>query len=239
MKRVSFLLLLIISTGSFAQWKTIRGNGNIQKEERKVGAFSGIELKGSMNVELRYGSSNSITVEADENLLPYIETSVSNGNLVIKQRNNSSLKHSGKFTIYASTTSLKDISLSGSGNIKGNGNFTTDDNMRISVSGSGNIDLAIISVDNLGISLAGSGDVKISGSNCDNLSASISGSGNIDCYNLKTEDVDVKVSGSGYLKANATNSIDARVSGSGNIYYKGGPSKINTKVSGSGKIIKA
>ena len=60
----------------------------------------------------------------------------------------------------------------------------------------------------------------------------------MDCTNINSKDVDAKISGSGNLKVNASSSIIAKISGSGNVYYKGSATNINSKVVGSGRIIK-
>ena len=72
-----------------------------------------------MNVQIAYGNSNSVTVEADENLLPYIETTVENGKLSIKSKKNVNLKSSSKMNVYVSMTKINSLQLSGSGNING------------------------------------------------------------------------------------------------------------------------
>ncbi len=42
--------------------------------------------------------------------------------------------------------------------------------------------------------------------------------------------------GSGQAKVNASVSLNARIKGSGSIRYKGNPQKVNTHISGSGKV---
>ncbi len=87
MKKLLFVLFAFISANSFAQkWETIKGNGQVKKETREVSNFTSLSSQGSMNVQISYGNSNSIVVEADENLLPYIETTVENGKLLIKAK---------------------------------------------------------------------------------------------------------------------------------------------------------
>jgi hypothetical protein len=71
MKKLLIVLFAFASTKSFAQkWETIKGNGQIKTETRQVNTFTSLTSQGSMNVEISYGSSNSLTIEADENLLP-------------------------------------------------------------------------------------------------------------------------------------------------------------------------
>ncbi len=97
-----------------------------KKESREVGAFTSLASGGPMEVKLSYGNSNSISVEADENLLPYIETTVSDGKLTIKTSKNKNLKPKSKMTVYVSMTTISSLQLSGSGSINGDGNFTND-----------------------------------------------------------------------------------------------------------------
>lgn len=240
MKKLLLSLFTFISICGFAQLETITGNGNVKKETREVSGFTGVALSGNINVQLAYGNSNSITVEGDENLLPYIETKVEGGVLQVKRMNKiREFKTQNKLIVYVSLTKLTELKVSGSGNINGSGDFSNDGKTNISVSGSGNINVGINSFNETNIAISGSGNVTLKGKSTNNIDATISGSGSIDCSDVSCNDVFAHVSGSGNIKVYANKSIDARVSGSGNIYYKGSATNINLKSSGSGKIIKA
>jgi len=239
MKKLLIGLFTLISINSFAQrWETIKGNGQIKKETRELSNFTSLASQGSMNVQIAYGNSNSVTVEADENLLPYIETTVENGKLFIKPKKNVNLKSRSKMNVYVSMTKINSLQLSGSGNINGSGAFTNDAKTDMAVSGSGNLTLDFDTFKDLDLSISGSGNINLKGKETNTLSAHISGSGNIDCSDVGSDDVDAKISGSGNVKVYASNSIDAKISGSGNVFYKGNAAKINSKVAGSGKVLK-
>jgi hypothetical protein len=51
----------------------IQGNGNIVKEGRPVRTFNRIALAGSGEVILSQGKNESLTLEADDNLMEYIK----------------------------------------------------------------------------------------------------------------------------------------------------------------------
>ena len=239
MKKLLIVLFALISIKSFTQkLETIKGNGQIKKEVRELSNFTSLSSQGSMNVEITYGNSNSVTVEADENLLPYIETTVENGKLSIKSKKNVNLKSSSKMNVYVSMTKINSLQLSGSGNISGSGAFTNNAKTDMAVSGSGNITLTFDIFKDLDLSIAGSGNINLKGKETNTISAHISGSGDIDCSDISSSDVDAKISGSGNVKVYASNSIDAKISGSGNVFYKGNATKINSKVAGSGKVLK-
>lgn len=238
MKKALSVLFAFASLGSFAQQKIV-GDGSVKKEVRPVSDFTGVVVSGNVNVQISYGDAKDITVEADENILPYIETSVENGNLVIKTKDRVSLRSKHKLIVYASLTKVARLRVSGSGNITGSGDFSNDGKTDIAVSGSGNINVAMNSFTETKINISGSGNVTLRGKSTNNIDAAVSGSGNIDCAEVSCNDVSAHVSGSGNIKVYANRSIDARVSGSGNIYYKGSATNINLISSGSGKIIKA
>lgn len=238
MKKLLLVLFVSISICALAQEK-VTGNGNLKKETREISNFTGLMVSGSVNVELSYGDPKSIIVEGDENILPYIETSVENGNLVIKTKDKVSVRTKNKLLVHVTMKKIARLRMSGSGNITGSGDFSNDSKTEIGVSGSGSINLAMNSFNETKINISGSGNVTLKGKSTNNIDATISGSGNIDCAEVSCNDVNAKVSGSGNIKVYANKSIDAKVSGSGNIYYKGAATNINLKSSGSGKIIKA
>lgn len=239
MKKLLISLFVLISINATAQkWETIKGDGEVKKETREVSNFTSLASQGSMNVQISYGNSNSVTVEADENLLPYIETTVEDGRLIIRSKKNVNLKSKSRMNVYVSMTKINSLKLSGSGNISGDGAFTNDSKTDMAVSGSGNLKLTFDKFKDLDLAIAGSGNIDLKGNGTNSISAQISGSGNIDCSDINSNDVDAKISGSGNVKVYASNSIDAKISGSGNVFYKGNATKINSKVAGSGKVLK-
>lgn len=239
MKKLLIAALMLLSINLFAQpWKSIRGDGNVKKETRQVANFTSLSSHGSIDVKINYGTSNSIQIEADGNLLPYIETNVENGQLNIQTKKNVNLKSRSKMTVFVSMTKINGLQLSGSGNILGNGNFTGDGKTEISLSGSGNINLSSGSFKNLDFSISGSGNINVKHGSAAEITASVSGSGNIDCSNISADDVDVKISGSGNARVTVNKSLTANIMGSGNVFYKGTATNISTKVAGSGKAIK-
>jgi hypothetical protein len=239
MKKLFLSLLMMASLPLFAQpWKIIKGNGTIKKESRSVNGFTSLSSHGAINVQIDKGTSETIQVEGDENLLPYIETKVEDGKLIIRTTKNVNLKSRSGITVYVSMSKINSLEESGSGNIVGNGAFSSDGKATIKVSGSGNIKLNSGAFKEMGLYVSGSGDIDLEGGSANDISASVSGSGNIDCSNVLCDNVEAKISGSGNVRVNAKNSINASISGSGNVYYKGGASNVSTRIAGSGKAIK-
>lgn len=237
MKNTLFLLFVLVSVASYGQWpwEKIDGNGHIIKETRKVPDYTGVSSSGSWDVMIAYGESDAIQVEGDENLLPYIETAVKDGQLEIRSRKNVNLRSTKKITVYVSLTRMTGVHLSGSGDIIGEGKFENAGTTVFRVSGSGSIRIDLNKIGNAEIAVSGSGNVRLSGSAA-SVSARISGSGNADCSKLICDEARAQISGSGNIKLNANKSVDAQISGSGNVTYRGVAADIKKHVSGSGKV---
>ncbi len=239
MKKILLFVTLFAGFQSFGQWSwsKIEGNGTLKKETREVGSFTSLASSGSWDVMVAYGESNSIIVEGDENLITYIETTVENGKLSIKPKKNVNLRTKNKIVVYVSLQRVTGISLSGSGDIIGEGKFTNNDKTEFRVSGSGTIQLKFDKLSSVESAISGSGNIRLEGS-ANHVDARISGSGNTDLSNLICDDAKAQISGSGNIKLNANKSVDANISGSGNVTNKGAASDVKKHISGSGRLVK-
>ena len=238
MKKLLLLAILFGGLQSFKIWETIKGNGISKTEQRDASGYTSISSGGPISVDIDYGSSNSIDVEGDENILPYIETKVKDGRLTIKVKDMITIKPTMNIKVHISMKTINKISQSGSGNINGNGSFTNDGQTVFNISGSGNIKLGFAKFNEADISMSGSGSMELRGNIVENLHIAQSGSGRINCTEAPCENVEARLSGSGNLKVNATKKITAQITGSESINYTGDATQVDTKISGSGKIEK-
>ncbi len=233
MKKLSFLVKIF---ATFVFTFFISSTNAQQRETRKVSGFTGVSLSISADIYLSQAADYKVEIEADADYLEKIETVVDGDMLKIKNKDHFNFVfHDKKVKIYISMPQVNVLNISGSGDILAQTAIKTDD-LKIKISGSGNIKVEILSVKNLNLAISGSGDIYMAGTNmAESASYSISGSGDIDNQNLQCKKVDISVSGSGDIKVWSVDELDARVSGSGDVYYKGRPI-VNAKTSGSGGI---
>jgi hypothetical protein len=210
----------------------IDGNNNPTTEIRNVPAFKGVVSRGSFEVRIIQGTVNEVVINAESNLLQFIETRVSGNNLVIKTHNNRRLNNHKPMIITVTTTEIDKIELDGSGYISSDSIDSPE--LDLNLSGSGHIELDI-SVDDLYGSISGSGHIDLSGF-ATNGKLNISGSGKLDAHDLIMVNCMARISGSGKMYIFVNDFIDASISGSGSIYYDGNPS-VTSHISGSGKVI--
>ena len=83
MKHIIYLLFILSLLGSCSH-KT--GSGNIISEHRSASNFDGISVGGGFDVEVKTGPAISVVVEADDNIMKHIETSVSGNTLKISTK---------------------------------------------------------------------------------------------------------------------------------------------------------
>jgi hypothetical protein len=234
MKKILFVLFIITVAAScrVRHNKTVKGNGNMFTESRSFSDLSRIKIRGGINVEVVPGAA-SLKVEADENLVPYIETKEENGWIVIKTKDNTNLKSKHPIKVFISTDRIRDINIAGSGYVKGDGKFSGADRLNIHVAGSGDVELTV-NTPTVDVDIRGSGSVSLSGETR-TAKVDIAGSGDYMAQDLLTENTDIDIKGSGDAKIHADNKLDARILGSGSVYYRGRAS-VHTNSAGNGKV---
>lgn len=233
MKNLCFFVLFLMSLIGFGQ-KTIKDNGVIVSEERKLTPYNQVVSNANLDVVLIEGEVGKIKIKASENVLPYILTEVKNEILTIGLKPDNWYQFKHQVLVYVPVNqSLNKISLIGSGDL------SLDFPLNVSqldcvLKGSGDANLNLIGKD-LTLFLSGSGDIKLKGSAQD-IKAEVQGSGDIEAKNFNTETATIRVSGSGEVSLSVQKEVNASVSGSGDITIYGNPQKRNRHISGSGDI---
>ena len=226
-------LLAIFFIAVLSSCKMISGNGNVKKETRNPGTFTKIHASGSADVVVSSGSHCAVTVEDDENLIPYMETVVKNGTLEIHYQDGISVSNDHA-KIYVTAPTLSDVTTSGTSDITMSDLLQNPDKISFHTSGTGNIE-GEVDAPAISVSLSGTGTVKLRGRTKD-FDCKISGVGHADCGNLESENTTVSVSGVGDAHVFASVHLKATVSGTGSVYYRGNPQNPEIHTSGVGSI---
>ncbi|MFD1257376.1 head GIN domain-containing protein [Mucilaginibacter terrae] len=212
---------------------------SIEIQDRHLSGFSSVNVAGSFDVYITQGSTESVKVEADDEVIDKIITEVKGGVLKIytKSTNGFSWNWSGdrKRVVRVTAKDLSAISLTGSGDVYFKDGIRTQ-NLIVNLSGSGDI-TGKIDVKNLQTAVVGSGDITLTG-RADNSVVKVSGSGDYSGRNLISINATVRVVGSGDASVNVSDKLDASVAGSGDVHYTGAAKNVATSKSGSGDISK-
>lgn len=215
-----------------------QGSGRTATESRTVGAFEAVGTSGAMDLVVRQGAQQSVQVQADDNLLPLLETVVENGSkgatLQVRWKHGESIHSRSKVLVTVVTPKLSALASAGSGDIKVETLNTPS--LQVSISGSGNTRLESLSTEDLGVRISGSGNVGGKGS-ASTLKVNIAGSGDVRLMDLRADDVSISIAGSGSAAVNAQKTLSASIAGSGDVTYSG-DAAVKSSVAGSGSVKK-
>jgi hypothetical protein len=238
MKSLRFLTITIavlaISISADCQsHQTVHGNHNVTRSERNVGSFTGIKASSGVDVYLKQGDSQTVTVEADENLHEYIITEVKGGILHVYTEAN--IRDAEKERVYVTMKEIRSVMTSSAGDIVGESPVRSEE-LELSASSAGDIKLEIYAKE-VEVDISSSGDMTLSGET-DNLKADLSSAGDLNAYDLKAREADISVSSAGDADINFSEKIIARASSAGDINYKGDPKYVDVHTSSAGGIHK-
>lgn len=201
--------LLAASTALAA---SLSGSGRSATENRAVSGYSGIALAIPASLEVVQGAAESVSITADDNVLPEIESVVEGGVLKLRFRQRFASVDNTRIRVTVNARALDSLTVAGSGDIRATG----------------------LDTPRLAIKVAGSGDVRLSG-RAAALEVNISGSGDVDAARLDTRRARITVAGSGDAVIWAREALSVRVAGSGDIRYYGDPA-IEKTIVGSGSV---
>ena len=212
------------------------GSGKIATETRTVPEFEAVSTSGAIDLQVSQGAQQSLQVQADDNLLPLLETVVESHNgvptLSVRWKRGERIRNRSKVALTIVVPRLSALSASGSGDMR-IASFTTPA-LQVTLSGSGDARLQNLSTDDLGVRVSGSSDVSGSGK-AGKLKVSISGSGDVRLTDLRADDVQVHIAGSGDATVFADKTLDVRIAGSGDVTYTGN-AVLKRSVAGSGSV---
>ena len=233
MKRVIALVFLALLLINCSKGQVVVGSNNIITQEKQLSAYDRIEVLGSYDVIFTDGEVGKIKIKAPDNILPLIQTEVSDGLLKIGAEKNR-YKVKEPIIIYVPVDSrLKQVDIKGSADIYSEKNLETKV-LNVGIYGSGDARLAV-DVSSLALEVVGAGDIRVSGRAKD-LSIDISGSGDVDTSKLTAEKAVISISGAGDVSAYVTEDLDVSITGSGDVTVKGNPKKVKQKINGSGGV---
>ncbi len=252
--KVSLLIgVLLLTVSCFGV--RVRGSGNVISEKREVRDFDSVQLNSFGDVFIEQGDQPGVTIEADDQLMEYVNAEVRAGklHLDVGENGQSVSVTNAELRYLVTVTDLEEIRISGSGDISvddlsiddleihigGSGDITAEeiegDQLTLSIGGSGDIEIKEVKLNEVDTGISGSGSIEVSGQT-NQHSIRVGGSGSYDAADLESQVVDVRIQGSGNAEIWAVESLDISIGGSGDVRYYGDPSDLTQSVSGSGDV---
>jgi hypothetical protein len=207
--RASLIAILALAA---CNWVGVKGSGTARSEVRSVGAFTAVDISGSIDAEITVGAESRVEITGDDNLVPLVETKLDGQRLSV--RITKRVRPSLPLKARIATARLGALEVAGSSDVVFHGAHE----------------------DKLALTLAGSTTVRGDGA-AHELEVDAAGSCDVELGQLAAERVKISISGSGDAVVAVSQALDVTISGSGSVTYRGEPA-ITKHISGSGEIKK-
>ena len=228
MKRVLLFLMVIglATTVAFSQ----------KKETRSVSGFTGINASSVFDITVTKDNAESLTIEADNEVMPYVRSEVKNGVLHLYLDNNKKLKNIKLLKASVSMKNLDKVTLSGACKFTANDLFTSEE-FKGDCSGASKM-MVNVNTGQLSIRASGANKIDVKANVTNNVKLDVSGTSEI---RGEMQAARVKLSSSGVcsveLFGSATD-IKIDVSGTSNVKAEDFIVKTaNIESSGTSKVI--
>lgn len=190
---------------------SVKGSGQTAAEARDLHGFTKIDASGVFQVEIVAQKDFSVEVEADDNLLQYINIQVRRG--VLKLETDRRLSTSNPIRVRISAPDIEGIESSGAANI-----VLTD-----------------LKNSSLEIDSSGASKIKVAGETA-KLVVDVSGATRVDAEGLTAENANVEASGASTVEVFVNGNLKTNASGASTIRYGGSPKDVVKKSSGASTV---
>lgn len=181
-------------------------------ESRDVRGFTGVQLTSVGDLQIEQTGTESLTIEADPEVLPLLTSEVSGGVLRLGVVPGSQIVDSGPI-VYRLTVATLDS---------------------LAVAGAGDATARALTADRLTVDISGSGGVTLGGTVVTQV-VTISGAGDYDAEDLRSATAEITIEGAGDAVLQVADRLDATVGGVGSVEYIGDP-QVSSDVSGVGSV---
>src|SRR5262249_38310837 len=188
----------------------IRGNGQIKTEERPITAFANLDAGGAFEIEWP-SRPPAFRITTDENLLPYIENSVSDDTLRLRTREHVWPTRGIKVIISSLTRT--------GGRIRGAVKLTVKQ----------------LSGPSFALESKGASEVSLDG-NIDQLLVDMTGASQLAADGLQAKTAEISTTGAGDADVTVTDTLKVVIHGAGKVAYSGTPPKSKKRITGGGSI---
>ncbi len=196
------------------------GSGELVVQARSVQRFDRVVLAGEGAAIVAFGDQEMLTVETDDNLVDFIETTVEGGVLEIRTAQGVNIAPSNSVTYRITVKDLVAVELAGAGSIDVD-QWSTEA-LRVVLSGVGDIRLGALESGDLVVDHTGVGSVTVAGTAAEQT-VSVVGIGDYDASNLATVKASVRAAGTGSATVWVARTLEVVASDTGSVAFYGAP----------------
>lgn len=192
----------------------VQGSGNVVTETREVSGFNTISLQGMGSVIVDQTGHETLSISADENFLPYLETVVEGKTLVLRVPENMVFRDVADLTFRIGASNLEAVELMGAGSFEVNG----------------------LDTDLWQVTVPGAGSITVSG-RAREQAVRLDGASSYLAEDLDSDVATILTNGAGTAVVRVNDELDVTINGLGKVEYIGNPS-VREKINGLGFVTK-
>lgn len=229
MKQLFSILSIAILLSSCS---SITGSGHIVTDKRQAGSFTGITSSGGIEVEITQGSSPSISVEADDNLISHIETRVEGSVLKISLKGIHNVRNA-HMKVYVTAPVINMLHASSGSSMEVKNVLTSGGKLSLNASSAGSIH-AHLDAPEVEANASSAGSLTLKGKT-KTYSATSSSGASIKSPDLLSENTEASASSGGNAHVHASVNLFAHASSGGSVVYNGAGA-VHSSVSSGGDV---
>ncbi len=238
MKQIFFLFLVSVTLFTSCReisGRRIRGSGHITSESRHVGNFENLDISGAINAYVTQGENSSVRIEADDNLLNYIEVRERGNTLEVFTRRGFRIRPSRHIRVYISNPSYRHFEVTGASNLYSENRIETERELGINLTGASKADMDV-KAPRVVADLTGASNIKLKGETRE-FRIDGSGASKVNCFDLLSEETSVDLTGAGHAEVHASVKLNVDVTGAASVRYKGN-AQVSQRTSGAASVRK-
>ena len=201
-------------------------------EDRNVPDFHAVNVASGIRATIEIGPRRPVHIEADDDVLPLVETTVEDGSLNIGFKPHTRWSGERRVTVTIQVPELRAVGASGGAIVRAT--FTRGDETEIAASGGSEILARGVDAARLSVHGSGGADLDVQG-RADSLDLQMSGGTKLHGRDLSVRDVDLQASGGSEGELRANGRIRGNLSGGSELHVRGG-AKARVATSGGSSV---
>jgi hypothetical protein len=190
----------------------VTGSGTTATEVRTVSGFTEIFVSGPSDVNIRQDGTETLSIEAEANLLPYLQSRQSGRVLTLGPESGVAVQATRPIRYTLTVRQLSAVRMNGAGSIRADG----------------------LNTELLEVTLNGGARAELQGT-ASRQEVLVAGAADYRADRLTSKHADVEINGAGTAFLNASDQLEATINGAGTVEYVGSP-RVTQTINGLGTV---
>lgn len=230
-----FLMLSVFPVSAQTP-KEVKGSGYVLTQQRNLSDFTSIEVSSGIDIAIVQGEMLPVTVEADDNLFPYLKTIVHNKILKIYIPDTVKIIKYADLNVLISMPVLCDLRASNGSRIDASPQRWDSEQIHLETTTGARIRIHL-KAKNIQIAARTSGIIELKGSS-ESLQAILKTAARLEARNFQAETARLSLATGARAEIQVKDSISYELNGNARLLLKGNPSVSGSVLNSGGKVIR-